>query len=99
MNASAQTPEALDSLSTFESVNRSFEKAALLLGLSEDERLILQKPFREVQVEVPVRMDDGRWRVFSAYRVQHDNSRGRAREACASTPRSTPTSRAPSPHS
>jgi len=76
MNQSKLTPDELDRLSTFEAVNFSFEKAALLIGLSEDERAILQKPFREVHVEVPVQMDDGRWRVFSGFRVQHDNSRG-----------------------
>jgi glutamate dehydrogenase (NAD(P)+) len=75
----ASSPEsvaALDQLSTFEAVNRCFEKGAALLELGEDERVLLQRPFREVMVEVPVRMDDGRWRVFPGYRVQHDNSRG-----------------------
>src|SRR5207248_2587148 len=33
-------------------------------------------PFREVQVEVPVRMDDGRIEVFTGYRIQHNGARG-----------------------
>src|SRR5256884_980578 len=34
------------------------------------------RPFREVQVEVPVRMDDGRIEVFPGYRIQHNGARG-----------------------
>ena len=33
-------------------------------------------PFREVAVEVPVRMDDGRLESFYGYRVQHNGARG-----------------------
>jgi glutamate dehydrogenase (NAD(P)+) len=77
MNLSAETdPEKLDLLSTFESVNFYFERAATLLDLPPDERAILRGPFRELQVELPVKMDSGRWQVFNGYRVQHDNSRG-----------------------
>jgi glutamate dehydrogenase (NAD(P)+) len=39
-------------------------------------RRILTHPFREVQVEVPVRMDDGRIEVFTGYRIQHNGARG-----------------------
>src|SRR5438445_8608337 len=39
-------------------------------------RKILMSPFREVQVEVPVRMDDGRIEVFTGYRIQHNGARG-----------------------
>src|SRR5438477_12229317 len=39
-------------------------------------RRILMRPFREVQVEVPVRMDDGRIEVFTGYRTQHNGARG-----------------------
>jgi glutamate dehydrogenase (NAD(P)+) len=33
-------------------------------------------PFRELRVEIPVRMDDGSLRVFVGYRVQHSGVRG-----------------------
>ncbi|MGH7674627.1 MAG: Glu/Leu/Phe/Val family dehydrogenase, partial [Gemmatimonadales bacterium] len=39
-------------------------------------RRILMRPFREVQVVVPVRMDDGRIDVFTGYRIQHNGARG-----------------------
>jgi glutamate dehydrogenase (NAD(P)+) len=46
------------------------------LGLEDDIALLLRSPFREMHVEVPVRMDDGRLEVFSGYRVQHNGARG-----------------------
>ena len=39
-------------------------------------RLVLKTPFRELKVEVPVRMDSGRLEVFIGYRVQHSGARG-----------------------
>ena len=66
----------LDKLSAYEAVNSMFDRAADLLNLPEAERVILKRPFREVKVELPLKMDNGEWRVFNGYRVQHDNSRG-----------------------
>jgi len=53
-----------------------FGRAADLIGLESYMRRILTSPFREVQVEVPVRMDDGRIEVFTGYRIQHNGARG-----------------------
>jgi glutamate dehydrogenase (NAD(P)+) len=53
-----------------------FERAANLISLESYMRKILMTPFREVQVEVPVRMDDGRIEVFTGYRIQHNGARG-----------------------
>ncbi len=53
-----------------------FEKAANLINLEAYMRRILLAPFREVTVEVPVRMDDGRIEVFTGYRIQHNGARG-----------------------
>lgn len=53
-----------------------FDRAAEIIGLEEYMRRILTTPFREVQVEVPVRMDDGRIEVFTGYRIQHNGARG-----------------------
>ncbi|MEW6325742.1 MAG: Glu/Leu/Phe/Val dehydrogenase dimerization domain-containing protein [Nitrospirota bacterium] len=46
------------------------------MGLSQDLRFLLRTPYREVQVRIPVKMDDGRVRTFVGYRVQHNNARG-----------------------
>jgi glutamate dehydrogenase (NAD(P)+) len=57
-------------------VASQFERAANLINLDEYMRHILMHPFREVQVEVPVRMDDGRIEVYTGYRIQHNGARG-----------------------
>jgi glutamate dehydrogenase (NAD(P)+) len=53
-----------------------FERAADVVGMEEYMRRILRTPFREVTVEVPVRMEDGRVEVFTGYRIQHNGARG-----------------------
>ena len=57
-------------------VESQFVRAANLINLESYMRRILISPFREVQVEVPVRMDDGRIEVFTGYRIQHNGARG-----------------------
>jgi glutamate dehydrogenase (NAD(P)+) len=53
-----------------------FDRAAELLDLAPALRRLLVIPKREVQVQIPVQMDDGRLETFVGYRVQHDDSRG-----------------------
>lgn len=62
--------------SELETVRHAFEDAARHVGLPDDLRERLRGSNREVSAQIPVRMDDGSIRVFTAYRVQHDNSRG-----------------------
>lgn len=62
-----------------EIVDRNFKLAADRLGLTVDEQVLLKTPFRELKVEVPIRMDDGSLRVFSGYRIQHNGARGPAK--------------------
>ncbi|HEY0673077.1 MAG TPA: Glu/Leu/Phe/Val dehydrogenase dimerization domain-containing protein [Longimicrobiales bacterium] len=56
--------------------HNQFEAAADLLGLEPAMRKRLSLPFREVAVQVPVLMDDGRVEIFMGYRVQHNGARG-----------------------
>ena len=63
-------------MSTFEEVNQFFDQAAERLGLDDGVRMLLRRPWRELQVAVPVRMDDGNIEVFNGYRVQHNGVRG-----------------------
>ncbi len=62
--------------STFGGVNVFFDRAAERLGLSDGVRAMLSRPWRELRVSVPVRMDDGSIEVFNGYRVQHNGVRG-----------------------
>jgi glutamate dehydrogenase (NAD(P)+) len=52
------------------------DRAAAALDLEQDIIKLLRSPFREMHVEVPVRMDDGRLEVFAGFRVQHNGARG-----------------------
>ncbi len=65
-----------DKASVAEGVNSFFEKAADYLKLDGGIRELLRRPWRELTVALPVRMDDGTIRVFSGYRVQHNGARG-----------------------
>ena len=61
---------------TFDEINVFFNRAADRLGLDDGVRELLSRPWRELKVAVPVRMDDGRIKVFEGYRIQHNGVRG-----------------------
>lgn len=63
-------------LSTFDEVNIFFDRAADRVGLEDGVRELLRRPWRELQVSVPVRMDDGHIKVFTGFRIQHNGVRG-----------------------
>lgn len=46
------------------------------LNVSADTRRLLARPQLNLQVSIPVRMDDGSLRVFQGWRVQYSSSRG-----------------------
>ena len=53
-----------------------FDEAAEKLKLDDGMRKILKSPAREITVSIPVLLDDGRFEVFTGYRVQHSIARG-----------------------
>jgi glutamate dehydrogenase (NAD(P)+) len=63
-------------VSGFDAVARYFDLAADRLELADDVRTVIRSAYREIQVQVPVRLRDARVHVFSGYRVQHNNARG-----------------------
>ncbi len=65
-----------DEFSALDTVNHNFSLAADDLGLDDDVRAVLTTPYREVTVQIPVRLSDGHVHVFSGYRVQHNAARG-----------------------
>ncbi len=56
-----------------------FDEAALRLGLDEGICKVLRAPNKEITVNIPVQLDDGRIEVFTGYRVQHSLARGPAK--------------------
>jgi len=63
-------------LSLFESAQAQLDEVADILDLEPDIHAILRKPMRELQVSIPVKMDDGQTKVFTGFRVQYNNARG-----------------------
>jgi glutamate dehydrogenase (NAD(P)+) len=74
--AAAPHKAARAEISNYEIVNHYFDLAADRLGLPDDLRAVLRSAYREVQVQIPVRLSDGKIHVFSGYRVQHNGARG-----------------------
>ncbi|HUY96075.1 MAG TPA: Glu/Leu/Phe/Val dehydrogenase [Verrucomicrobiae bacterium] len=63
----------------YTTAQRQFDQAATLLDLDPGMRQVLREVRREFTVNFPVRMDDGRIRIFTGYRVQHNLTRGPAK--------------------
>ena len=53
-----------------------FSRAAEQLELQESLCCLLTDAHRELQVQLPIEMDDGHLATFTGYRVQHNNARG-----------------------
>jgi glutamate dehydrogenase (NAD(P)+) len=58
---------------------RQFDATADALGLDDSVRTVLREVKRELTVHFPVEMDDGSFRVFTGFRVQHNIARGPAK--------------------
>src|SRR5205823_12398744 len=63
-------------VSNLDIVRHYFEIAADRLGLADDLRTVFWTPYREVTVQIPVKLSDGKVHVFSGYRIQHNGARG-----------------------
>lgn len=55
------------------------DKAAGVMGISEEDYLTFKYPERELKVALPIRMDDGSLKVFEGFRIQHSTLRGPAK--------------------
>ena len=69
-------PITRSELSNYDIVRHYFGLAADGLGLRDDIAEVLRTCYREVQVQIPVKLHDGRIHVFTGYRVQHNGARG-----------------------
>jgi glutamate dehydrogenase (NAD(P)+) len=56
-----------------------FDEAARRLKLDDGMCKVLRTPVKEITVNIPVLLDDGRIEVFTGYRVQHSLARGPAK--------------------
>jgi glutamate dehydrogenase (NAD(P)+) len=63
-------------VSNYDTVTHWFGLAAERLGLADDVAGVMRSAYREVKVQVPIKLGDGRIHCFSGYRVQHNGARG-----------------------
>jgi glutamate dehydrogenase (NAD(P)+) len=77
--AGASAVSHAEELNAFAVAVAQFDAAADLLQLNDDTRAILRAPKRELTVNFPVRMDNGKVKMFTGYRVQHNINRGPAK--------------------
>jgi glutamate dehydrogenase (NAD(P)+) len=63
-------------ISNLEIVRHYFEIAAEKLEIAEDVRTVFWEPYREVTVQIPVKLSDGKVHTYSGYRIQHNGARG-----------------------
>ncbi len=60
----------------YEQVKNTIDETAEIMGLEESDYITLKYPERELTVSLPIKMDDGKIKVFRGYRVQHSSLRG-----------------------
>jgi glutamate dehydrogenase (NAD(P)+) len=63
-------------VSNLDIVRYYFDRAVERLKLPDDIRTVFWTPYREVTVQIPVRLSDGKIHTFSGYRIQHNGARG-----------------------
>ncbi len=63
-------------VSNLDIVRHYFDHAVEHLQLPDDLRPVFWSPYREVTVQIPVKLSDGQTHVFSGYRIQHNGARG-----------------------
>lgn len=63
----------------YDNAKEQFFNVANQIGLDESSKDLLSQPMREYHFTIPVKMDDGKTRIFKGYRVQHNTGRGPAK--------------------
>ena len=63
-------------VSNLDIVRHYFDGACERLALRDDLRTVFWSPYREVTVQIPVKLSDGKIHTFSGYRIQHNGARG-----------------------
>jgi glutamate dehydrogenase (NAD(P)+) len=67
---------AVKTMTLFQAAVMQWQKAAKAVSLDSEVHTILSQPKNELMINFPVRMDNGEYRLFKGYRVQHNNILG-----------------------
>ncbi|MBO0602152.1 Glu/Leu/Phe/Val dehydrogenase [Sporosarcina sp. E16_3] len=65
-----------ENLNLFTSTQGLFKDALDKLGYDEGMYELLKEPLRMIEVRIPIKMDDGKVKVFTGYRGQHNDAVG-----------------------
>lgn len=65
-----------EELNPFKIAQEQLDKAAKIMNLDPAVHEFLREPMRILQVRLPVKMDNGKTKVFTAFRVQYNDARG-----------------------
>jgi glutamate dehydrogenase (NAD(P)+) len=76
IGAGVPKPGQRAEVSNLDIVRHYFDRAVERLELPDDLRVVFWEPYREVTVQIPVKLSDGRIHTFSGYRIQHNGARG-----------------------
>ena len=71
-----RTVKMTENLNLFTSTQEVIKDALEKLGYDEGMYELLKEPLRMVEVRIPIRMDDGKVKVFKGYRAQHNDAVG-----------------------
>ena len=63
-------------MSFFQNTLNLIEKASAVMKLDSDVKEILSNPKRIIEVSIPLKMDNGKIKVFRGFSVQHNNLAG-----------------------
>ena len=79
VDPSAPAATVTEQLNPFAIAQAQLDEAAEILHLDQDMHAFLRQPMREFHFTIPVRMDNGRTKLFQGYRVQYNDARGPAK--------------------
>jgi glutamate dehydrogenase (NAD(P)+) len=60
----------------FKIAQSQIDRAAKKMQMDPEVHLLLREPIRELQVSIPIKLDDGTPKVFRGFRVQYNDARG-----------------------
>jgi len=67
---------AKEGYNPFKMAQQQFDRIADMLDLDEPTKELLRNPLREYHFSIPVKMDNGKTKVFRGFRVQHNDAVG-----------------------
>jgi len=76
MTNNSNREKNMSKVNPFEMAQQQLQDCAKILNLEQGVVDILMQPQKQIQVSIPVKMDNGTTRVFQGFRVQYNNALG-----------------------